>query len=108
MKCKLALCTLQFPTVNNTEILIQHISCDFGLKTGGTVEFVELGNGTADVDFLSSNKVPATGADFYTVSAQAYFFVKNGQIPTVTVFTQGKNAEKLACTISGQQVPQSA
>jgi hypothetical protein len=43
-----------------------------------------------------------SGADFYTINAQTYLFVPEGQRPQITVVSENKNAEHLECTVSGQ------
>lgn len=103
-KCAADICVLTFSAVN-ADVLIQHISCVFGVKTGSTAEFASLGTtgGQKGFNVFSPSKLYAvTGAEFYFSNAQAYFFVAGGQHPTITVASSKESVKDLQCTVSGQ------
>jgi hypothetical protein len=96
-------CQTVFPAITTTRTLILHVSCSFGLATGGTIAFASLGSENAN----PRNGVPvfvngtSSGMTTYGINADTYLFVNQTDQPSVDVYSPTSVVQDLTCTVSG-------
>ena len=96
-------CAIVFLATTAASTLIQHVSCEFYLASGGTVSKTTLsGPGGNDRNMFPAFAYAAQqGGTPYGLNADAYLFLAKGEQPRVDVFSNGAPVQYLDCTISG-------
>lgn len=96
-------CAVLFPATTAASTLIQHVSCEFYLASGGTVVKTTLSGPTGNDRniFPAFAYAPQQGSTSYGIDAGAYLFFAKGEQPRIDVFSNGAPVQYLDCTISG-------
>lgn len=100
-------CAIVFPTTTAASTLIQRVSCEFYLASGGTVSNASLSAQYGGPMGSDRNIFPVfayaaqSGGTSYGINADANLFFTKGAQPRVDVFSSGVPVQYFDCTISG-------
>ncbi len=100
-------CAIVFPATTAASTLIQRVSCEFYLASGGTVVKASLGGQYGGPMGSDRNILPAfayapqSGGTSYGINADTTLFFPKGAQPRVDVFSNNVPVQYLDCTISG-------
>lgn len=96
-------CSILFPATTAASTLIQYVSCEFFLASGGTIVTATLSGPAAnDRNFLPVFAYPPQqGGTNYGIGTAAYLFFAKGKQPRVDVFSNGAPVQYFDCTVSG-------
>jgi hypothetical protein len=102
-KCKpAAFCTLKFPKITETRVLITHVTCDAEMASGTSIISAKLlTNIPASFSYLPVfSGTPFDGSVVFGINTDTYEFFNKGDVPVMLVGFTGSTT-LLECTLAG-------